>query len=223
MSWVSPTSSDWPIHGLGTSRMGHHNFKQQISTRIVSQTLAFLDSLISQSSFLACLQLQGTSPLLGRALMAIGFQGSLQPSHPMILTESTKRLESLLVATENPSWQSVSNWQTVLMNIQSKGSTRAGCSPTSSLSTTRQALTCLLRSHDPEMIHKATQKPESSAIYSHQILTYIIKHIIREPGELKKKKKEYSGTGNHIQVMNLQSVQKGCRAYKALAGKMMSF
>lgn len=156
-------------------------------------------------------------------VVAIGFQGSLQPSHPMILTESTKRLESLLVATENPSWQSVSNWQTALMNIQSKGSTRAGCSPTSSLSTTRQALTCLLRSHDPEMIHKATQKPESSAIYSHQILTYIIKHSIREPGELKKKKKEYSGTGNHIQVMNLQSVQKGCRAYKALAGKMMSF
>lgn len=173
--------------------MRHHNFKQQISTRIVSQTLAFLDSLISQSSFLACLQLQGTSPLLGCALIAIGFQGSLQPSHPMILTESTKRLESLLVATENPSWQSVSNWQTVLMNIQSKGSTRAGCSPTSSLSTTRQALTCLLRSHDPEMIHKATQKPESSAIYSHQILTYIIKHSIREPGELKKKKKNIMG------------------------------
>lgn len=101
----------------------------------------------------------------------------------MILTEGTKRLEPLFVVTENPSWQSVSNWQRALMNIQSKGSTRAGCSPTSSLGTNRQALTRLLRSHDPEMIHKATQKPESSAIYSHQILTYIIKQSIGERGE----------------------------------------
>lgn len=203
--------------------MGHHNFKQQISTRIVSQTLAFLDSLISQSSFLACLQLQGTSPLLGRALMAIGFQGSLQPSHPMILTESTKRLESLLVATENPSWQSVSNWQTVLMNIQSKGSTRAGCSPTSSLSTTRQALTCLLRSHDPEMIHKATQKPESSAIYSHQILTYIIKHSIREPGELKKKKKNILGQEITFKLWTSNQCKRDAEHTKHLQEKWCPF
>lgn len=203
--------------------MGHHNFKQQISTRIVSQTLAFLDSLISQSSFLACLQLQGTSPLLGRALMAIGFQGSLQPSHPMILTESTKRLESLLVATENPSWQSVSNWQTALMNIQSKGSTRAGCSPTSSLSTTRQALTCLLRSHDPEMIHKATQKPESSAIYSHQILTYIIKHSIREPGELKKKKKNILGQEITFKLWTSNQCKRDAEHTKHLQEKWCPF
>lgn len=203
--------------------MGHHNFKQQISTRIVSQTLAFLDSLISQSSFLACLQLQGTSPLLGRALIAIGFQGSLQPSHPMILTESTKRLELLLVATENPSWQSVSNWQTALMNIQSKGSTRAGCSPTSSLSTTRQALTCLLRSHDPEMIHKATQKPESSAIYSHQILTYIIKHSIREPGELKKKKKNILGQEITFKLWTSNQCKRDAEHTKHLQEKWCPF
>lgn len=203
--------------------MRHHNFKQQISTRIVSQTLAFLDSLISQSSFLACLQLQGTSPLLGCALIAIGFQGSLQPSHPMILTESTKRLESLLVATENPSWQSVSNWQTALMNIQSKGSTRAGCSPTSSLSTTRQALTCLLRSHDPEMIHKATQKPESSAIYSHQILTYIIKHSIREPGELKKKKKNILGQEITFKLWTSNQCKRDAEHTKHLQEKWCPF